>query len=90
MKTEQGKHWNYLGSLIGFVGALLMAFAMATTKEAGSVNGCSGNGNVIMIENCDVSPYVIMKHPYFNLIGIILISIGFFIQFLPVIIRFFT
>lgn len=97
MKKDYGKRWDYLGSFIGFIGALLMAIAMATTGTEGGHSSVECVTRLIKndiepnvaLQNCE-RPFVIMEHPFFNLIGIILISIGFFVQFFPIILQFFA
>ncbi|OIO54395.1 hypothetical protein AUJ46_03625 [Candidatus Peregrinibacteria bacterium CG1_02_54_53] len=95
MRNERGKYWSYAGSFIGFIGALLMALAMVTS-EGGQVDPKKAqqliNAGAITIYPNQIleGHFVIMKHPYFNLIGIILICVGFFVQFFPVVLQFFT
>lgn len=76
---------NYLGLCIGFVGALLMAIAI-TTSEGGQIDGpisVPANERVIHISQMDISRFVLMKYPFLNSIGIVLLVVGFFIQLFP-------
>lgn len=79
MTTKNKENLNYIGSLIGFIGATFAAIALSTTDS-------SGVATMECIQSQDAScikPYMIMNHPYLNIIGLNLIWVGFLIQFLP-------
>lgn len=82
MDKQDEKHFNYLGSFIGFWGALFLAIAMSETKAGGTGDiECIASGK---IDGC-IKYYVVMDYPLLNRIGLILLVAGFFIQFIPAI-----
>ena len=76
---------NYLGSLIGFIGALFTAIAMSAISSGGQPNPECVKAGKTMSECMEF--FVVMKHPILNILGLILICIGFGIQFIPAITR---
>ncbi len=88
MKNKHKDFCNYLGSFLGFVGALLMAFAMVPIQSATQydcdIAGKSPEQIMQILKDCGYH-FVGLKYPCLNTIGLALLIAGFFIQFLPAI-----
>lgn len=89
MKIYYNNLCTYLGSFIGFVGALFMAIALGAITEGYQPNAkCFERLYVQSVDAVNAMRqcaeyFVVMKHPILNQVGLILICIGFFIQFSP-------
>ena len=88
MKKKYQEFCNYLGSFLGFIGALFMAFAMVPIQTATqydcNVTGKTPEQIMQLLKNCGYH-FVGLKYPCINKIGLTLLILGFFIQFLPAI-----
>lgn len=88
MKNKHKDFCNYLGSFMGFIGALLMAFAMVPIQSATQYDcdivGKSPEQIMEILKDCGYH-FVGLKYPFLNAVGLVLLIVGFFIQFLPAI-----
>ena len=90
MKKHSYDFCNYLGALLGFIGALLMTFAVGEIKSAtyydekctGPSIGKSPEALLNAMKECE-RHIVGLEHPLLNRLGLALLGIGFLIQFYP-------
>ena len=86
MRKRYSEYCNLFGLFIGFLGTLLMAFAISGTKNGGEVDMECVNKLIKMgidvthaQQQCEVY-FTVMKHPNWNWIGLFLLCAAFLIQ----------